>query len=102
MSEAKAQEPILSTDDLVMEIGVLHVKLMEKERQIELLRKQIEELEKLREENQALKTSNHLLNQRSHELDRALTQARLEIERLQALVRKYEEKESMKKRKKRG
>ena len=108
-------KPILSTDDLVMEIGVLHVRLMEAQRVISKLKERISQLEaveeenrrlrervaklqnsdpakweaearKLREENEALRASNKLLSQRNQELDQALTEARLELERLAAEV----------------
>ena len=89
-----APEPILSTDDLVFEIGLKAVQLLERQKIIERLQKQLAEMGKLVAEAEAaraaareLRESNKALSAKNLEMDKALTAARQELEDAKAQIR---------------
>ena len=92
-------EPVLSVDDLVLEIGLKTVQLLEKQKVIEALQKKVKELESFVERAKALEAtteelrkSNRALSDKNLEMDKALTTTRQELDRAKTQIRELERK----------
>ena len=97
VGDSPIPEPILSVDDLVLEIGLKTVQLLEKQKIIEVLQKKVKELESFVERAKALEAtaeelrkSNRALSDKNLEMDKALTTTRQELDRAKAQIKELE------------
>ncbi len=94
---ADNQEGMLSVDDLILEIGKLHVEKLGAEKKVTLLTSRLTEFEALQKEGAAAKVKVDALSltnatylENNKKLDRALVEERTELTALKALLKNLE------------
>jgi len=70
---------IISVDDLILQIGILNVKLLEKDKILQATLKRLQELEKRNAELNAYKNDYDILAKRFNELQEELKRREIEI-----------------------